>query len=708
MPDLLFEIGTEELPSWYPPRARRAMHDMLSGSLEAAGISFRDIRTFATPRRLAVLATGLATHSESRVDERRGPPEAAAFDAEGNPTRAATGFATRNKVDPAALSVRDGYVYASVSSGGEPVEQILPAMLAKLVTDLPAPRKMRWGTVEDPFVRPVAWLLALLDSSVLDVTSAGQEAGGVTYGHRFLSPAALTVPEPAQYEALLKDAFVTADAEARRAATLAAVRHEAHRLGLSAGGEGELLDEVSGLVEQPFAVTGTFSDDYLELPDEVLTTVLIRHQRFFPLFDEQGRVATSFVAVSNNRPADWTLTRQGYEKVLAGRLYDARFFWDEDRSRTLAEHSRDLAGVGYQRELGSMADKVARVGRAAEALVAHAGLDDAQADTVRAALPLFRADLVTGMVNEFPELEGEMGRAYALAEGLGDDVAQVLSDGVQPKGPDSGLPVSDAGAVLAIADRLEKLLGFLAIGRRPTGSADPFALRRDGIGLARLLNRQGWQASPVALATAAAGAFDGQVRPDEAVVAQTADFISERVASLLGDEGLGVHVIRAAGAHDPSVLQMSRRAHLLELLLHTDAFESLAALYKRVANIAAGAGNEGIDPGLFALDAERNLHAALPAAEAGVSRLLELTVEHLEPWDLGKGPGKGLTGARTEVDAALQRLLSVRAPLDHFLDNVHVMVEDGAVRSNRLSLLAAVRDALLPLGDLGELEGRQA
>ncbi len=708
MPDLLFEIGTEELPSWYQPQALLSLETMLHSSLLSAGVAHGEVRAFATPRRLALLVSDLAELSERRSEERRGPPVAAAFDAEGKPTRAATGFAAKNGADPAQLVTRDGYVYATVASGGEPVAELLPGILARLVTDLPAPRKMRWGDVEAAFVRPVAWLLARLDGQVIPVSVAGRHSVGQTQGHRFMARGPVSLSAPEDYERALADALVLADPAVRREATRQAVATEAGRLGLSAVEDAELLDEVSGLVEYPFAVTGNFSEEYLVLPDEVLTTVLIRHQRFFPLLDEDGSVASTFVAVSNNRPQDWSLVRHGYEKVLDGRLYDARFFWDEDRSRTLAEHAGSLAGVGYQKELGSMEDKVARVGAVANALLPFAGLNEEQVAALQAALPLFRADLVTGMVYEFPELEGVMNRAYALAEGLGVDVAQVLADGVEPKGPDSALPASDAGAVLAIADRLEKLLGFMAIGRRPTGSADPFALRRDGIGLARLLSHQGIGASPLELVTAAAAAFDGDVVPDEGVIAQTADFIGERVASLLSEEGLGVHVVRAAGSDRPSVLTLGRRAHLLDALLATEEFEGLASLYKRVANIAARATGASVRPELFEAEAEHQLHRALPTAVSGSAELLELAERHLAPWDLGRGPGGGLAGAADEVAAALHGLLAVKAPLDGFLDTVHVMVDDAEVRDNRLALLAAVHAALRPLGDLGELEGRQA
>lgn len=706
MADLIFEIGTEELPSWYPPQALAALSAMLGAALGSAGIAHGEIRTFGTPRRLALLVQGLPEASERRSEKRRGPPAGAAFDSAGAPTRAAEGFASKNGVDPAGLVVEDGYVYAVVETGGESVAELFPGILARLVTDVPAPRKMRWADVGDPFVRPVAWLLARLDDRVLPVRAAGVEAGGHSHGHRFLHPGPVEIPAPADYEPALRAAHVVADMAARRALVLETVTSLAAGEGLAPEPNDELLDEVTGLIEEPFPILGSFGDHYLELPDEVLTTVLIKHQRFFPLRSADGRLAARFVGVSNHRVNDESLVRLGNEQVLDGRLYDARFFWDEDRRKPLAEHAQGLAGVGYQRELGNMADKVVRTGAIAGVLAELLGLDGAAREALAAAAPLHRADLVTGMVYEFPELEGVMARAYALAEGLPAAVAAALEDGLLPKGPDSQLPATTAGALLAAADKLEKLLGFIGIGRRPSGSADPFALRRDGIGLARILAASGWEASPVELAAAAAAVFrDAGVSLSETAVDDAAAFIRERVQALLAEEGAGTNVIRAASAGKTSVIAAARRAHLLGALAQAPAFNELAALYKRVANIA-----EKAPPGavvrndLLADAAEKRLEGALPAAAAGVAELLALATDTMAPWDLGAGPTGGPAADDARLQAALGRLLEIKPALDDFLDNVFVMVEDEAVRNNRLALLAQVRDVLRSLGDLGELQ----
>ncbi len=493
----------------------------------------------------------------------------------------------------------------------------------------------------------------------------------------------------------------------RREATRAAIVELAATEGLTPVEDPALLEEVTNLIEWPFPILGRFGDEYLQLPDEVLLAVMVKHQRFFPLRRADGSLAPRFVGVSNNRVEDEAVVRRGYEDVLAGRLYDARFFWQADRERSLSQHAWSLSGIAFQRELGSVADKTARVAAGAAAVADAVNLGEDEREALAGATPLFRADLATQMVYEFPELEGVMARAYAEAEGQPSDVAQALEDGVLPKGPDSELPQTGAGTVLAVADKLEKLLGFVSIGKRPTGSADPFGLRRDGIGLARLLNNAGWQVSPAELAGHVAQAFGGEDGGvSEESIQDTVRFLWERVSSLLQEEGLQIRVIRAATGNGSSVIDASRRGHLLAALVSSDVFQELAALYKRAANIASEVpAGEQVKENLLQTDEEHALFTALEGAGEGAGRLLALARERLAPWELGDGPNPGLSGAETELSAALAEVLELKQPLDDFLDNVHVMVEDKAIRQNRLTLLAAVRDSLRQLGALEELEG---
>jgi glycyl-tRNA synthetase beta chain len=707
MPRLLFEIGTEELPAWYVAGGAAALAEGVVARLAALRLPHGDVRSFATPRRLAVQVDDVAARSEVRVEARRGPAEAAAFDAEGRPTRAAVGFAASAGVKVEDLTVeatdKGRYLVARREVGGEDARDALPAALAALVPELPAPRKMRWGDVETPFVRPIAWIVALWDDAVLPVAVAGLTAGRASRGHRFLHPDPVVLSDAGAYEDALRAAEVVADRSARGAAVRAAVAAAAAADGGVASAADALIEEVVDLVERPFAVVGSIDPAYLALPDDVLTTVMIHHQRFVPVRDVDGRLLPRFVAVANHRVPDEALVRGGYERVLDGRLRDARFFWEADRRKSLSQHAWSLSGIAFQKELGSMADKVARVAPAAQALARLLDATDEERAVLDRALPVFRADLATEMVAELPELEGTMARAYALAEGQRADVALALEDGVLPRGPHDGLPASRVGAILAVADRVDKLLGFFALGKRPTGSADPFALRRDAVAVARVLNAQGWTLPLEDVVTAVAGGYDdGPVDVGDAVVADVTAFVWDRVAALLADEGVAVRSVRAAMAGRRSVVAVARRAHLLHALAGQAAFSELLALHKRAANLAERATADlPPDPRAFEEPVEEALHAALPAARRGVERLVAAMEAQLPAWDLGRGP----TGALAGVDEIAADVLGLQAPLDAFFEGVMVMVDDDALRANRLALLAAVAEIAAELGALEHLVG---
>ncbi len=713
--DLLFEIGTEELPAWYVGEGSRALGRMLEERLGAAGLAPAAVTVFGTPRRLAVLARGVPDRSAARAEERRGPSAAVAFDAAGEPTRAAEAFARSAGVSVQDLerrpTDRGEYVFARVQSGGEGAEDLLPGLLADLVSDLPAPRKMRWGEVDTPFVRPVAWLTARLGDAPLPVVAAGHTARATSRGHRFLAPAEVAFAAPDGYGEALREASVIASEPERRDETRRAVRAVAGSAGLEPDVDEALLAEVANLVEWPFPVLGAFDESYLELPEEVLATVMIKHQRFFPVRSPGGALAARFVGVSNNRVPDEDVVRRGYEEVLAGRLYDARFFWRADKERSLSQHAWALSGIAFQRELGSMADKSARVAAGAGATADAVALEDGARSALAAAVPLFRADLATQMVYEFPELEGVMARAYALAEGLPEQVADVLAGGVMPKGPEAPLPPTEAGAVLAVADRLDKLVGFFSIGKRPTGSADPFGLRRDAHAAVRVMAARGWRASVSTLVEAAAGAYQGgPVTVDAGTLEAVSGFIWDRVAALLEERGHGAKVVRAATLGSFTVLGAIRRAALLTRLLARPEFADLMALYKRAANLAeryeprgdVETAKDAVDPSLFTADEERPLYDALTEGAAGAAELLAATAEAVPPHDPARVEASGAELA-VDLDAPLARLLSLKAPLDAYLDGVLVMAEDQRVRANRLALLAAVVEPLRRLGALEHL-----
>ena len=706
MATLLFEIGTEELPSWYVSQGRLGLERLTAERLTAAGVAFERVRSFGTPRRLAVLVEGLAKRSRAREELKRGPAVSAAFDASGRPSRAAQGFARANGVDPSELFTQDTdkgtYVFVRKQLGGEPAAELLPPLLSALVRDLPAPRKMRWGEVETPFLRPVVWLVALLDDALIAVSAAGAASGRTTRGHRFLGGQALELAHAGDYEAVLAGASVIVDQGKRRAATLSAAQDAAAAEGLTLLGEPGLLEEIADLLETPVAILGRFDERYLSLPEEVLATTMIHHQRFFPTRRPGGALAPYFVGVSNNDVPERALVRLGYEGALNPRLSDAQFFWDADRSRSLSQHAWGLSGVGFHKGLGTMADKVVRTHTAALALADLVALTPAERAALGGALPIYKADLATQMVAELPELEGVIGRAYALAEGQPPEVAGVLEHGVRPTLPGGPLPATQAGAVLSLADRLDKLIGFFALGQRPSGSADPFGLRRDGVAVARILNAQGWHVELGEIVRAAASAYENSavtVTP-ETVLNVTA-FIWDRAAGLLELEGVPGALVRAVTADTPPVITASRRAHLLKTLSREAEFEQLLQLYKRAANLARKLDAETeINSGRFDSPYEMPLYEAIPTAKAALGELLAAVRDELTPWDLGSGP----VGELNKLPG-LPDILALKAPLDAFLDNVLVMVDNEVVRRNRLALLGEVSGSLRELGRLEVLEG---
>ena len=704
MATLLFEIGTEELPSWFVRQADDAIGGIVSARLLAAGLGHGAISRFATPRRLAVLVDDLTPFSERRDDVRRGPAASAAFDSDGRPTKAAIGFARANDVDPGDLVVEETdkgrYVFARREIGGDPAAELLPALLAGVIDDLPAPRKMRWGEGDAVFVRPLAWLVAMLDDVVVPVRFAGLEAGRATRGHRFLHDGPVELAHAGDYPEELARASVSADRAERKTSVVASAESAAATAGLQLERDDALEEEVTDLVESPSAILGSFDARFLDLPESVLATVMIHHQRFFPTRESDGRLAASFVAISNNRVPDDAVVRSGYEQVLRGRLDDARFFWDADRRETLAQHAWALAGIAFHKELGSMADKVARVATATRRLAELLGVSKEEAAALKQALPLFRADLATQMVYELPELEGTMGCAYARAEGLPEAVAIALEDGVLPRGPSGALAASRVGALLSIADRLDTVTGFFAIGRRPSGSADPFGVRRAALGALRTLTAQGWRVPLPKVLQAVAGSFAAPAI-DDAVLADVERYLWDRVAGLLAEEGIAPMVVRAAVHGSRSVIGAARRAHLLQGLVAVPGFADLLTLHKRAANLAKHTdGGVRVKPGLFRDPVEGPLHDALPEARRGVERLMAGVRKQLAPWDLGRGPGAD----PHDLGAAVAEVVRLKAPLDAFFEGVMVMVDDTEVRANRLALLGEVADALSDLGALSYLE----
>jgi glycyl-tRNA synthetase beta chain len=705
MASLLFELGSEGLPGNYVRNCHAVLGSLMTEKLTAAQLEFEHLRIFATPRRLAVLVEGLVSTSTASYQRKRGPSQGDAFDTAGQPTQAARSFAASQGVNVNALYVdetaKGAYMFAFVPQGGEPAQQLLPQLLYEVVEGLPATRKMRWGNHDFAFVRPIAWLVALLDDTVIDVELAGVRASNVTYGHRLLAPEPIALTQPEDYPKVLENAYVIASLESRRERTWQAALEVSQGRNLNPKHNKHVLDDITNLVEYPVAIVGSFESSFLSLPNDVLETVMTHHQRLLSLRDGRGKLAPHFIGIANTRVPNEQVIRRGYENVLAGHLADAQFFWETDLDKSLAQHAWGLSGLSFHKDLGSMADKIARIEISASSMASALALSAEQQTVLAQALPIFRADLNTQMVTAFPELEGVMACAYAKAEGYNDEVANALEHGVRPQTVGSPLPTLPVGILLAVCDRLDTLLGLFSIDKRPSGSADPFKLRRHASALARILNASGWSLSLrqcIDMVTEAYVTSGTEIDPETMLATEA--FVWSRVTSLLHEEGISADIIRAVTHDTPPILNAARRAHLLRALRQHKTFQTLLTVYKRAANLSqqAEAGIK-LNPKRFRSDYEVALYNALDQAQTTLTELITMARQVLVPWHLGQGPNATFK----HLDDHLAGLLTLQAPLEAFLDNVHVNVNNDKLRLNRLALLRNVCDTLATLGALEEL-----
>jgi glycyl-tRNA synthetase beta chain len=688
----LFEIGTEELP----PRALRSLANAFRAGMEEGlqGLSLEhgEITVFATPRRLAVSIADLEASQADRPIERRGPPVNVAIGEDGAPGRAALKFAEScgvafDQLGRLATPKGEYLAYSGVEQG-KPAEEILPGVLQAALDGLPIPRRMRWGDEDFEFVRPVHWLVALLDDRVVPMELFGVAADRLTRGHRFHSPGTLLLDHANGYvDALEGQGFVIPALASRRDT----VRDQVLKLAGDVGGQpvydDELLDEVTALVEWPVPVAGEFDARFLELPREVLVSTLQAHQRYFPVEDESGSLLPRFIAVTNLESRDPEEVRRGNERVVRPRLSDAGFFWDSDRRRTLESRIGDLADVVFQKKLGSLADKSRRVEQLAARIAENLGVDSRHA--ARAAA-LAKCDLLTAMVGEFPDLQGVMGRYYALGDGEPGEVADAIREQYLPRFAGDRLPLTDAGKVVSLAEKLDTLTGIFAIGQRPSGTRDPFGLRRAALGALRILIEGQLELDMQALLSCAASLQPGEFDVD-AVAGEVYEYMMDRLRTYyqdgVGDTKAPVDVFEAVYARSPvSVLDFHRRLCAVLEFTALPAAASLAAANKRVANILRQAGLEESlqpDPDLMAEKEEQALNAALQALRADVEPLLQ----------------------QRDYRAAMERLASLREPVDAFFDEVMVMAEDPAQKANRLALLSQMRELFLHTADLSRLQG---
>ena len=688
-PDFLVEIGTEELP----PKALRSLMDAFAANLEAAVDDARldhgPVRAFASPRRMAVLIESLAEHQPDQVVTQKGPPVNVAFDDDGNPKPAATAFAKKCgvAVDELARTRTDKGEWLSfeATERGQPASELIIDLVDRSLDSLPIPRRMRWGSGDIEFVRPVHWVVMLHGNRVVEGKILGLLTGNTTRGHRFHTRGPITVPAPGQYESVLRDdGYVIADFERRRQLVEEGVANAVEKIdGAIVNGE-SLYDEVTALVEWPVALLGEFDEPYLELPREVVISTLTGHQRYFPVADEDGKLMPYFVTVANLESREPEKVRDGNERVIRPRLADAAFFWDNDRRATLGSRVDSLREVVYQRGLGSLFDKAARTGTIAALMAGELGADT---DTVERAALLSKCDLLTGMVGEFPDLQGTMGSYYAASDGEPNAVSVAIGEHYKPGFAGDGLPGSAAGQILAVADRLDTLAGIFSLGKKPSGNRDPFGLRRAALGVARILVECELDVDLMALIVTAAEAQPAGKLPSEELADEIYSFITDRLRRyfLDRDTNLATETFDAVLDRKPvSLVDFDQRLGAVQAFTQLDAAESLAAANKRIENLLR---KTEIGPDVeiatkrLTEDAELDLHSALEAARSGVKPLI----------------------AERRYGEALESLSKLKGPVDRFFDDVMVMVDDATVRDNRLALLRDVRALFLEVADISRL-----
>ena len=698
--DFLVEIGTEELPPKALPDLEQAFAAGIRTGLEQAGLPFRALTSFATPRRLAVWVRALAVQQPEQEVRRKGPPVSAAFGADGQPTRAAQAFADSCGVAVAALGrvqeAKGEFLFHSGSKPGQATATLLPGIVQASLHALPIPKRMRWGAGEAQFVRPVHWVVMLFGKELVPASILDVPAGLQSRGHRFHANKPVAIGSAAGYARRLLANFVVAGFADRRARVLAGVREAAAKLADANGGTAQaivseaLLDEVTALVEWPVPVVGRFEERFLTLPREVLISTLQEHQRYFPVEDRAGRLLPYFITVSNIESTHPAAVIAGNERVVRPRLTDAAFFWEQDRRQKLGSRRAGLDAVTYQAKLGSVGAKVARVQALAAPIGAAIG---AEAALTRRAAELCKCDLLSSMVGEFPDLQGIMGRHYALADGEPQEVAEAIREHYLPRGAGDELPATATGMALGIADKLDTIAGIFALGQKPTGAKDPFGVRRAAIGLLRIMVEQ---RLPLDLRALIEVAVKAQPLPElagreAAVGAEVYAYVMERLRAQYLEgailAGVSTEMFEAVLATEPSSpLDFDARLRALVAFLARPEAASLAAANKRIANILRKSGDAtaaDVQIALLKVPEEQALHRAVTALQPGVQQSL----------------------ARGDYAAALDTLAGLRPDVDAFFDKVLVNDPDAALRANRLGLLAGLRGLFTRIADLSRLPG---
>lgn len=667
---LAFEIGTEEIPAFDLAGAVKQLSTMVPSLLDDAAIPHGAVKIFSSPRRLIVIAGEIPEATEEKNEVFKGPSAKIAFDTEGNPTKAAQGFARGKGVDPSSLVVEDGYVYARTHTPSVNVASLLSSVLNKIIHGLSWPRSQRWGVQSEYFTRPVRWIVALFGNEVIDFTFAGLVAGRTTYGHRFLAPGPFEVADADSLVDVVRSASVIPSEAEREQVIREGVAKAEAETGFTAVLHPKTLVEVINLAEYPTVLVGTFDEEFLKVPEEIIVDAMLVHQRYFPLYDKDGKLTNRFIVVSNGDPACAETIVDGNERVVRARLYDAKFFYDEDLKQPLESYVDHLGEVVFQEKLGTMLDKTNRIQRLADHLAEDAGLAGQDLSDVERAARLCKADLVTSAVVEFTSVQGVMGSYYAAASGETAQVAQAIEQHYRPRFAGDEAPDTVVGKIVAIADKLDTVCGLFAVGQGPTGSSDPFALRRSAIGIVAMLSgKDAVEVSLVAAIDAALVSYaqQGIEFDTDAVRRDVIEFFITRTKVMMRDAGNSIDAIDAvlsAGIQEP--VELINRVSALEAARseQPEVFEDLATAYARANNLCDSKLGTEVNEGLLS-EVEQALVRAVCQAESNVASALE----------------------NNNYAAALSELAALRKPIDLFFENTMVMDEDQALRENRLRLL---------------------
>jgi len=690
MNNLLLEIGAEEIPAGYIAPALAAIASNLKKKLRAARVEHGQVETFGTPRRLAVVIENVAAKQPTISRDVMGPPVKVAFDADGQPTMAAIKFAEKVGVSVKALKKKDtekgSYLSARVTERGVSTKTLLKTFLPEVIQSAPFPKTMKWAELNIQFARPLNSIVALLGSRPVSFSLGNLKSNRYSYGHSFMHPGKVKIDHADAYLDSLKDVEVIADIQERRKMVIQEVERAASAVGGKVLPDEELVDIVTNLVEYPIATAGKFDDEFLEIPREILITAMREHQKYFAVIDENGQLMPYFIAVNNTRTRDLNLVATGHQRVLRARLSDAQFFYRSDVKVSFAPWNEKLEGVLFQAKLGSMQEKVSRVKALAAYLADAEGLDAGFKSRVVRAAELCKADLVSQVVVEFPKLQGVMGRVYAGVAGEPEDVASAIEEHYRPTYSGGKLPATQTGALLAIADKIDSICGCFSVDLIPTGASDPYALRRQGIGIVNIMQDKGFGFSLRGLIVESLEHFKSKGDFNLQVTAEKVHtFIQNRLAHILVEKGFSKDVVAAViSAGTANMPHVWLRVKALEGLKDAPDFEPLAAAFKRVVNIikkTEGVVEARVDEALFAHASEKSLFSDFRNVENQVSDLF----------------------AANNFEAALLKIAELKDAVDAFFDDVLVMAEDVQVRNNRLALLGNIAALFDKFADFSKL-----